>query len=85
MLMDQRVVSYLTIEDELFVQNAAYSDIVGFTVISQGGFREDTVVGIQTASSENFIVLASPEGDGDKRFLAGLESRIGGLEDSSPL
>lgn len=84
MLTDHRVVSYVTIDDELLVQNAAYEEIVGFTVISQGGFWEDTIIGIETASDEHFILFASPDEGGDKRFLSDLESRVGQLEEGSP-
>jgi hypothetical protein len=85
MITDRRVVSYETINGELFIHDAAHEDVAGFTVISQGGFWEDTIIGIQTTSDESFILLASPEGDGDKRFLSDLESRIGQMGDTSSL
>lgn len=85
MLTDRRVVSYETIDDELIVYEAAYEDIVEVTVLSEGGLFEDTMIGIETASDEYFAILASIEAGGDKRFLADLESRIGQLEDVSPL
>lgn len=80
MLTDQRVVSYETIDGELFVYDAAYEDIAGFTVLSEGSYWEDTIIGIETVSDEQFVILASPEAGGDKRFLAELESRVGTLE-----
>jgi len=85
MLTDNRVVSYETIDGELFVKDATYEDIAGFTVLSEGSYWEETIIGIETASDEQFVIFASPEAGGDKRFLAQLESRISQLDDVSQL
>jgi hypothetical protein len=85
LLTDRRVVSYGTIDEELFIAGAAYEDILGVTVLSEGSSFEDTTIEIKTASGESFIVLASAEAGGDKRFLADLESRLGQPQDAPAL
>ncbi len=84
MLTDHRVVSYETIDDKLTVYQATYDDIVEVEVLSVGNFFEDTMIGIVTTSNEGFVLFASTEAGGDKRLLAGIESRIGQTEAVSP-
>jgi len=77
MLTNSRVVSYETIDGQLFVYDAAYEDIVEVTVLPEGSsFWGITMIEITTSSEESFYVLVSTESGGDKRFLADLESRI---------
>jgi hypothetical protein len=76
LLTEKRIVSYETVDGELFVASSTYPEIREFDVEYSENFLDDTVITISTLSGDDFILIVSAEDGRDKEFVSDLESRL---------
>ncbi len=76
LLTDKRVVSYETVDGELYVASAKYPEIRELDVQYSESFLDDTVITISTLSDDEFVLIVSAEDGRDKEFVSDLESRL---------
>lgn len=79
-ITDRQVISYETIEGELWYYAAAFEQITGLFIVVPGTYWEDTI--LQVAYSvgeieESFFVFLSVENDGNRDFIRMLEEKTG--------
>lgn len=76
LLTENRVVSYETLDGELYVYSSTYPEIQDFDVEYSESFFDDTVLFISMVSGEEFILILSAEDGRDKEFVSELQSRL---------
>jgi hypothetical protein len=76
LLTEGRVVSYETLDGELFVASATYPEIRDLDVTYSESALDDTVVTVSTSSGEEFSLIVSPEDGRDRAFVSHLEARV---------
>ncbi len=64
-----------TLDDELEVSSAAYSEIASVSTADPGGVFQDAQIVVATTAGDEIVLLASTEDKGHDRFLSELESR----------
>ncbi len=74
---DRRVISYWTEEGELYVEAAAYADIVGLEVEPAEGWAFDATFHVELASGDVITLFVAGEDDGDEAFEAALRRAWG--------
>ena len=75
-LTDVRVISYERLEDDPFIVWAPFSRVERVERVQQGGWFKDTQIDVVLESGDSFMLLLSPEGGGDERFIEALRNRI---------
>ncbi|MCH7977955.1 MAG: hypothetical protein IH935_03120, partial [Acidobacteria bacterium] len=76
LLTENRVVSYETLDGELYVYSSTYPEIQDFDVEYSESFFDDTVLFVSMVSGEEFILILSAEDGRDKEFVSELQSRL---------
>jgi hypothetical protein len=76
LLTDKRVVTYETVEEELYVASSVYSEIRELDVEYSEDIFSDTAITVSTMSGDDFLLFVSAEDARDKEFVADLERRI---------
>ena len=76
LLTENRVVSYETVDGELYVASSTYQEIREFDVEYSESFLDDTVLTISPLSGDEFMLIVSPEDGRDKEFVSDLQSRL---------
>ena len=76
LLSETRVISYETVDGDLYVASSPYREIQEFDVAYSDSFLDDTVIRISTVSGDEFYLIVSTEDGRDKEFAAELERRL---------
>lgn len=76
LLTDKRVISYETLDGELYMASSFYPEIRTFDVAYSDSLLEDTIITISTSSGDEFMLIVSTEDGRDKEFVSDLESRL---------
>jgi hypothetical protein len=76
LITDRRVISYETVDGELYAASSPYPEIRDFDVVYSDSFFEDTVITISTRTGDEFLLVVSNEDGRDKEFVADLEDRL---------
>ena len=74
---DRRVISYWTEEGELYVEAAAYADIVDLEVEPAEGWMFDATFRVELANGDEITLFVAGEDDGDAAFEAALRRAWG--------
>ncbi|MGC6488385.1 MAG: hypothetical protein ACON4Z_12115 [Planctomycetota bacterium] len=69
---DQRVISYWTDGGELYVEAAAYADIVDVEVDPSDGWLVDATIDVEVRDGDVITLYVAGEGGGDEAFEAAL-------------
>jgi hypothetical protein len=76
LLTENRVVSYETIDGEIYVASSTYPEIRDLDVAYSESFLDDTVLTVSTLSGEQFVLIVSAEDGRDREFVSELEARL---------
>ncbi len=77
LITDKRIVSYWEVDGELYLNESAYPDIVGYTVTPAKTWIDDTVVVVNHADADyDFELYLSAEDGMDKVAISYIKSQI---------
>jgi hypothetical protein len=76
LLTDTRVVSYETLDGELYVASSLYSEVGKFDVVYSDNYFADTVITIMPSTGDEFFLIVSSEEGRDKDFVSALQGYV---------
>ena len=66
---DRRVISYETIDDQLYLSDATWEEVVDLEFHDTDSWLEDSVITIYRSDGESFILIVGNQERGDNRFF----------------
>ena len=76
LLTADRVISYETVEGELYVASSEYAEVSDFEVAYSTSVLADTVVTITPSSGDEFVLIVSTEDGRDRDFVREFRRRM---------
>lgn len=84
LLTDERVVSYETVDGELYVASSLYEGVRSIDVEYSETIFMDTHLTVSTVSGEEFLLFVSAEEGRDREFVSYLQNRGQAAQSASP-